>query len=147
MNQTIDWIFTIAGAAFVLLTIYGALKASRKLFLSGIFFFSFLPIIGESMAYNADKGSVHVLVIFIFITQMVLALPNNITYGSDNVAATKLSAKIAWALLIINIGAVVFIFCLHPGVELRFGYYHVAIALAILYLIIRRMGNGAAWLK
>ena len=147
MNQTIDWIFTIAGAAFVLLTIYGALKASRKLFLSGIFFFSFLPIIGESMAYNADKGSVHVLVIFIFITQMVLALPNNITYGPDNVAATKLSSKIAWALLIINIGAVVFIFCLHPGVALQFGYYHVAIALAILYLIVRRMGNGAAWLK
>ena len=147
MNQTIDWIFTIAGAALVLLTIYGAVKANRKLFLSGIFYFSFLPIIGESMGYNADKAPIHVLVIFIFITQLVLALPNNITYGPDNVAATKLSAKIAWALLIINIGAVVFIFCLNAGVELQFGYYHVAIALAILYLIVRRMGNGAAWLK
>jgi hypothetical protein len=147
MNQTIDWIFTIAGAALVLLTIYGAVRSNRKLFLSGIFYFSFIPIIGESMGYNADKAPIHVLVIFIFITQMVLALPNNITYGPDNVAATKLSAKIAWALLIINIGAVVFIFCLNAGVELQFGYYHVAIALAILYLIIRRMGNGAAWLK
>ncbi len=99
------------------------------------------------MAYNADKGAIHVLVVFIFITQLVLALPNNITYGPDNVAATKLSAKIAWALLIINIGAVVYIFCLHPGVALQFGYYHLIIALAILYLIARRMGNGAAWLK
>jgi hypothetical protein len=147
MNQTIDWIFTIAGAALVLLTIYGAVKSNRKLFLSGIFYFSFLPIIGESMGYNADKAPIHVLVIFIFITQMVLALPNNITYGPDNVAATKLSGKIAWALLIINIGGVVFIFCLNAGVALQFGYYHVAIAIAILYLIIRRMGNGAAWLK
>jgi hypothetical protein len=147
MNQAIDWIFTIAGAALVLLTIYGAVKADRKLFLSGIFYFGFLPIIGESMGYNADKGSIHILVIFIFITQLVLALPNNITYGPDNVAATKLSAKIAWALLIINIGAVVFIFCLHPGVALQFGYYHLIIALAILYLIARRMGNSAAWLK
>ncbi len=147
MNQTIDWIFTIAGAALVLLTIFGAVTASRKLFLSGIFYFSFLPIIGESMGYNADKAPIHILVIFIFITQMVLALPNNITYGPDNVAATKLSAKIALALLIINIAAVVFIFCLNSGVEARFGYYHAVIDLAILYLIIRRMGNGAAWLK
>ena len=147
MNQTIDWIFTIAGAALVLLTIFGAVTASRKLFLSGIFYFSFLPIIGESMGYNADKAPIHILVIFIFITQMVLALPNNITYGPDNVAATKLSGKIALALLIINIGAVVFIFSLNAGVALQFGYYHAVIDLAILYLIIRRMGNSAAWLK
>jgi len=147
MNQTIYWIFTIAGAAFVLLTIYGAVRSDRKLFLSGIFYFSFIPIIGESMDYNADKAPIHILVIFIFITQLVLALPNNITYGPDNVAATKLSGKIALALLIINIGAVVFIFFLNAGVALQFGYYHAVIDLAILYLIIRRMGNGAAWLK
>lgn len=147
MNQTIDWIFTIAGAALVLLTIFGAVTSSRKLFLSGIFYFSFLPIIGESMGYNADKAPIHILVIFIFITQMVLALPNNITYGPDNVAATKLSGKIAWALLIINIGAIVFIFCLKAGVPLQFGYYHAVIDLAILYLIIRRMGNGSPWIR
>lgn len=131
----------------MLLTIYGAVRSDRKLFLSGIFYFSFIPIIGESMDYNADKAPIHILVIFIFITQLVLALPNNITYGPDNVAATKLSGKIALALLIINIGAVVFIFFLNAGVALQFGYYHAVIDLAILYLIIRRMGNGAAWLK
>lgn len=98
------------------------------------------------MGYNADKAPIHILVIFIFVTHFVLAFPNNITYGADNVAATKLSGKIALALFIINIGAVVFIFCLNAGVAARFGYYHAIIALAILYLMVKRANNGS-WLK
>ena len=146
MDQTINWIFTIAGAALVLLTVYGALKSDRKLFLSGLFYFSFLPLIGESMAYCANKASVHVIVIFVFLVQLVLALPNNISYGPDNVAATKLAAKVALAFLIINIGGVVYIFWLNSGVPVQFGYYHAVLALALLYLIIKRTG-GASWNK
>jgi hypothetical protein len=146
MNSTINLIFTIAGAALVLLTAYGAMRSDRKLFLSGLFYFSFLPLIGEGMAYNADKASVHVIVIFVFLVQLVLALPNNISYGPDNVAATKLAAKVALAFLLINIGGVVYIFCLNSGVPVQFGYYHVVFALVLLYLIIKRM-NGGSWTK
>lgn len=146
MNSTVEMIFTIVGAALVLLTVYGAFKLNRNLFLSGICFFSILPIIGESMAYNADKASVHILVIFIFLVQFVLALPNKIVYGPDNSAAIKLSTKIALALIIINAGGVVFIFCLNAGVPVQFGYYHIVITLAIIYLLIRR-ASGGVWLK
>ncbi|MDB5145262.1 MAG: hypothetical protein JWQ66_3975 [Mucilaginibacter sp.] len=146
MNSTVEMIFTIVGAALVLLTVYGAFKLNRNLFLSGICFFSILPIIGESMAYNADKTSVHILVIFIFLVQFVLALPNKIVYGPDNLAAIKLSTKIALALIIINAGGVVFIFCLNAGVPVQFGYYHIVITLAIIYLLIRR-ASGGVWLK
>jgi hypothetical protein len=146
MNSTVEMIFTIVGAALVLLTVYGAFKLNRNLFLSGICFFSILPIIGESMAYNADKASVHVLVIFIFLVQFVLALPNKIVYGPDNLAATKLSTKIALALIIINVGGAVFIFCLKAGVPVQFGYFHIVTSLAIIYLLIRR-SSGGAWLK
>jgi hypothetical protein len=148
MNSTIELIFTVAGAALTLLAVYGAVRSDRKLFLSGIFYFSFLPLIGESMGYNADKAPIHILVIFMFLIQLALSLPNNITYGQDNAAANKLSAKIAIALLLINVGGVVYIFCLHPGVPHRFGYFHGILSLAILYLIIKRMGNnGALWSK
>ena len=111
MNSTVDLIFTVVGAALVLLTVYGAIKLDRKLFLSGICFFSLLPIIGEGMAYNADKAPIHVLVFFVFVIQMILAWPNKIVYGTDNVAATKLATKIAWSLFIINAVGAVFIFC------------------------------------
>jgi len=146
MDSTINWIFTILGAALVLLTVYGALKSDRRLFLSGLFYFSFLPLIGESIAYCTDKASVHVIVIFVFLVQLALAFPNNMSYGTDNVAATKLSAKIAVAFLLINIGGIVYIFHLNSGVPVQFGYYHVVLALAILYLLIRRTG-GASWNK
>jgi hypothetical protein len=146
MNSTVDLIFTVVGAALVLLTVYGAIKLDRKLFLSGICFFSLLPIIGESMGYNADKASVHVLVVFVFVIQMILAWPNKIVYGTDNIAATKLATKIAWSLFIINAVGAVFIFCLNAGVPAQFGYYHVVIALAILYLLIKRSTSNA-WVK
>ena len=146
MNPTVQLIFTIVGGALVLLTGYGAVTLNRKLFLSGICFFSILPIIGESMGYNADKAPIHIIVIFVFVIQAVLALPNNIVYGPDNVAATKLSAKIAISIFIINAVGAVFIFFLNAGVPVQFGYYHVVIALAVLYLLIKR-GSSGAWLK
>jgi hypothetical protein len=99
MDKTIELIFTIYGGALTLLTVYGAFKADRKLFLSGICFFSILPIVGESMSYSADKGMVHVMVIMIYVTQFILAFPSNIQYGAENTAAGKLVAKIALGLL------------------------------------------------
>ena len=148
MNSTIQLIFTIVGGALTLLTVYGVLKLNRNLFLSGICYFSFLPIIGESMAYNADKASVHMLVIFVFIAQFVLALPNKIIYGQDNSAAVKLATKIAVAILIFNVGGVIYIFYLTTKVPVQFGYYHAVISLAVLYLIIKRVSSkGATWVK
>jgi len=148
MDSTINMIFTIVGGALTLLTVYGVVKLNRKLFLSGICFFSLLPMIGEGMAYNADKASVHVIVFMVFLAQFVLAFPSQIIFGQENVAANKLTTKIGLALLIFNIGGVVFIFCLNAGVPLQFGYYHIVISLALAYLMIKRnTGNGAAWVQ
>src|SRR5476649_2699435 len=98
MNSTVLWIFSIYGAIMLLLSVYGTIKADRKLFLSGLCLFSVLPIIGESMAYNADGLSVHVIVAMVFVAQFVLAFPNTIEYNG-NAAAGKLATKIALALL------------------------------------------------
>ncbi|GAC1312363.1 MAG: hypothetical protein NVSMB24_33720 [Mucilaginibacter sp.] len=148
MNSTVELIFTVAGAALTLLAVYGALKLDRKLFLSGVCFFSILPIIGESMAYNTDKTPVHITVIFIFLAQFVLAFPNSIVYGQDNVAATKLSTKIALAILVFNIGGALFILSLTKAVPAQFGYFHIVTGLSIIYLLVRRITTeGAAWIK
>ena len=114
MNPTVELIFTVMGAALVLLAVYGAIKLDRKLFLSGLCFFSILPIIGETMGYNADKAPIHVFVIFVFVIQLVLALPNRIVYGADNIAATQLATKIALSMLIINVVGAVFVLYLIP---------------------------------
>jgi hypothetical protein len=148
MDSTINMIFTIVGGALTLLTVYGVIKLNRKFFLSGICFFSLLPMIGEGMAYNADKASVHVIVFMMFLAQFVLAFPSQIIFGQENVAANKLTTKIGLALLIFNITGAVFIFCLNAGVPSQFGYYHIVISLALVYLMVKRnTGNGAAWVQ
>ena len=88
------------------------------------------------------------MVILIFLVQFVLAIPNKIIYGSDNLAATKLSTKIALALLVVNVAGAIFILYLNAPVPVQFGYYHVVFSLAILYLILKRISsNGLAWVK
>src|SRR5271165_14196 len=111
MNSTVELIFTILGAAFTLLTLYGAVVLSRKLFLSGLCLFSLLPIIGESMAYNADKTAIHVMVALLFLVQLILAFPNTIVYGPENTAAVKITSKVALAFLVINVAGALFILC------------------------------------
>ena len=148
MNPTVELIFTVLGAALTLLTLYGAATLSRKLFLSGVCYFSILPIIGESMRYGDDKATMHVIVAILYLVQLILAFPNTIVYGPENTAAAKLASKVALAILVINVAGAVFIFCLNSGVPAQFGYYHAVIALAVLYLIIRRVSsNGAVMLK
>jgi len=146
MNPTIELIFKIVGGALVLLNIYGAVKSDRKLFLSGLCFFSIIPIIGESITYSADKAPVHIIVILVFIAQFILTFPNNIQYGSENSAASKLVMKIVLALLVFNIGGILFVLCLYSGVPALFGYYHVAFSLVLIYMIFKRM-SGSVWAK
>ena len=147
MNSTINLIFTIVGAALVLLSAYGALKSYRRPFMSGFCLFSILPIIGESMAYNADKASVHIIVIFIFIVQFIIQFPDKNFYGRENSVAVALATKIGLAVLVINLGGVLYIFHLNSGVPVQFGYYHLAFALIMIYVMIRRFTSNIAWAR
>jgi hypothetical protein len=147
MNSTIQLILTILGAVFVLLSAYGAVKRDRKLFLSGFCFFSFIPIIGESIAYNANQAPIHIMVIIIFLAQLILQIPDKIIYGRDNAAATQIATKVGLAILIFNIGAAIYIFCLNAGVPVQFGYYHVAFSLIIIYIMFKRFSSNVSWAK
>ncbi|MDP6921875.1 MAG: hypothetical protein QGH06_02770 [Lutibacter sp.] len=147
MNEsTIEIIFSVLGAALTLLTVYGAFKLNRKWFLSGICYFSFLPIIGEAMAYNATSAPVHIVMIVVFIAQFLLARPDKNSYGPSDLAATALATKIGMALLVINVGAAVYVLCLDTGVPAQYGYFHTVIALTMLYLIAKRFAaKGVVW--
>ncbi len=147
MNSTINLIFTIVGAALVLLSAYGAIKSYRRPFISGFCFYSILPIIGESMAYNADKASVHVIVIFVFIVQFIIQFPDRNMYGRENLVAVNLATKIGLGVLVINLGAVVYVFHLNSGVPVQFGYYHLAFALLMIYVMVRRFTSNVSWAR
>src|SRR5689334_4428698 len=97
------------------------------------------------MAYNADKAPVHIVVIFVFVVQAILTLPNNIVYGAENAAAGKLTAKIAWAILVINAVGAYFVLGMDTKVSAQFGYYHIGFCVAILILLYKRMSAASGW--
>ncbi len=147
MNPTMTMIFTVVGGALVLLSLYGAAKMNRKLFLSGFCFYSVLPVIGEGMAYNADNAAVHIAVIFLFLVQFALMFPDNNPYGPEDNAATNLATKIGIGVLLINLGSVLFILVLKAAIPVQYGYYHAAFALIMLFVLFKRFSSKLAWAK
>ena|SRR5476651_1679450 len=147
MNSTVNLIFTVVGAALVLLSAYGALKRDRWLFLSGFCFYSFLPIIGEYMARHADKAQIHLLMIVLFVVQFLLTFPDKNTYARDNKPAMAAVIKIGLAVLVINAAAALFVFHLNKQVPLQFGYYHVAFIVIMLYVQAKGVIGTASWAK
>ena len=148
MDDTMTLIFTGVGGLLALLSAYGAFKMDRKLFLSGVWYFSLLPIIGETMRYmDPVTSSPYTLtLICTFIAQFLLTRPDNNNYGMDNTAAVALATKIGLAILAINLGSAYVILCLDFGVAQQFGYYHLVISLSMLYLMYRRFtGEGISW--
>jgi hypothetical protein len=145
MNSTVNLIFSVVGAALVLVSLYGAITLNRRAFLSGFCFFSILPIIGESMAYNTDKASVHLLVVFLFAVQFLIQIPDKHIYTRDNLSAKTLATKIGISVLVINIAGAVYVLCLKSGVPVQFGYYHIAFVLIEFFVLVRAYTTRANW--
>jgi hypothetical protein len=145
MNNPSDILFTVTGITFILLSLYGSIKLKRTPFLLGICLFSFLPIIGESIAYSDDQSLFHLPIIMAFIAQAILTIPTKPNYGSDNLAATSIAKKIGLAILFTNAFQAYMILSLDLGVPDLYGYFHIVIALIILYTITRSIKEKAQW--
>ena len=145
MNNWSDIFFTVAGIAFILISLYGSIKLKRTPFLLGICLFSFLPIIGESIAYSADQSLFHLPIIMAFIAQAILTIPTKPNYGSDNIAATSIAKKIGLAILVTNAFQAYLILSLDLGVPALYGYFHIAISFIMVYTIIKGLSKNAQW--
>jgi len=145
MNSPSDIFFTLAGTAFILTSLYGSVKLKRTPFLLGICLFSFLPIIGESIAYSSDQSLFHLPIIMAFIGQAILTIPTKPNYGSDNLAATSIAKKIGLAILVTNFFQAYMILSLDLGVPALYGYFHITISLIVLYAIIKGLSENAQW--
>ncbi|MDG2396830.1 MAG: hypothetical protein P8M03_04185 [Flavobacteriaceae bacterium] len=144
MNDPAEIFFTIVGAIFILIALYGAIKLKRTLLLSGICLFSILPIIGSSISYSADGSLLHLTIIMAFLAQVIITLPIKVSYAPDNIAATKIAQKIGLAIIVTNFFQAYLILVLSLGVPPQYGYFHIAIALIIIYSIIKsRSAEGA----
>ena len=140
-------IFGILGLILCGLTIYGTIKLKRRYFLFGLYLYSLLPIIGESMFYLKDYDLAHLLIILIFVVQLILASPFTNPYDSFSSAQSKfLTAKIGSALFIINISLMILIVISKLELPLIFAFYHLIFAVCIQILLYKRkILKGINW--
>lgn len=144
--ETSEIIFSALGSLFVLLAVFGALKLNRRNFLLGIFLFSLLPILGEYMAYR-DAGEWGMLATMMaFLGIAIVTFPNKTQYGSENVAATAIARKVGLAIIVVNAFQAYMILGVRDDVPSQYGYMHIVLAAAVIYVVIKsNSGKGFNW--
>ena len=70
--------FTTFSVLFIAIAAAGALKQQRKLFLTGIFLWSLIPVIGEGAKYSQDHDLSHLLVMALFFALAILTAPSKL---------------------------------------------------------------------
>ncbi|MFZ9003795.1 MAG: hypothetical protein ACO20F_04925 [Robiginitalea sp.] len=143
---TTEIIFSALGTLFVLLAAFGALKLNRRNFLLGIFLFSLLPIIGEYVAYT-DTGEWGMLATMMaFLGMAIVTIPVKAQYGSENVAATAIARKIGLAIIAVNAFQGYVILSVRDDVPSQYGYMHIALAIVVIYVVIKSNSDkGFSW--
>jgi peptidoglycan/LPS O-acetylase OafA/YrhL len=134
--------FTTFSVLFIAIAAAGAFKQQRKLFLTGIFLWSLIPIIGEGAKYSLDHDHSHLLVMALFFTLAFLTAPSKLTYNSENLAATHLAKKIGAAVIFVNLFQAFNILANDVGVPHLFGYFHIVAAVVVIYPVYMSLTNS-----
>ena len=134
--------FTTFSVLFIVIAAAGAIKQQRKLFLTGIFLWSLIPVIGEGAKYSQDHDLSHLLAMALFFTLAVLSAPIKLTYNSENIAATHLAKKIGAAVIFVNLFQAFNILSNDVGVPDLFGYFHIVAAVVVIYPVYMSLTNS-----
>ena len=134
--------FTTFSVLFIAIAAAGALKQQRKLFLTGIFLWSLIPVIGEVANYSQDHDLAHLLVMALFFALAILTAPSKLSYNSENLAATHLAKKIGAAVIFVNLFQAFNILANDVGVPDLFGYFHIVAAVVVMYPVYMSLTNS-----
>lgn len=134
--------FTTFSVLFIAIAAAGALKQQRKLFLTGIFLWSLIPVIGEGAKYSQDHDLSHLLVMALFFALAILTAPSKLSYNSENLAATHLAKKIGAAVIFVNLFQAFNILANDVGVPDLFGYFHIIAAGVVMYPVYMSLTNS-----
>ena len=137
VHPLFELLATVVTFTFVATTAYGAFTHQRNWFTLGICLFSIMPVVGELNNYLMDNELVHLAIILVFIGQIIISLPVKTSYGTKNSSAYALSIKIGLSIFVTNLLHGCFILSTPLNVPHQFGYFHLGIAIILLYSIIK----------
>ena len=98
------------------------------------------------MAYReaGEWGMLATMMAFIGIA--IVTIPNKVQYGSENVAATAIARKIGLAIIVVNLFQAWMILGVRGDVPSQYGYMHIVLAAAVIYVVIKsNSSKGYNW--
>ena len=106
LTKHMSWIYKLLhlqhSAFFLLLLLLQVpLSSNGKLFLTGIFLWSLIPVIGEGAKYSQDQDASHLVVMALFFALAILTAPSKLSYNNENLAATHLAKKLVLPLFLL----------------------------------------------
>lgn len=140
--MTSELIFTVLGGIFTLMILFGIIKMKKEIILSGLFYYSFLPVIGEPMGYIMDKQPFHLLFIALFLCQMILTTIKFENIEDVTPLFSKFAFRVIGCLMIINGVSAVLILKLIHGIPMIFGIYHVIITIVLVLPFLKRLSHS-----
>ena len=131
-------VFTVLAGICTATVVYGVVKMSRNIILTGLFYYSFLPLIGETMGWLADKAHYHILFIVLFLCQLVLSTIKFEHLDDTSKTFSKFAVRLITCFILINgfSGLIIFVFI--KSLPMIFGIYHVIIAVALIPPLVKR---------
>ena len=77
-------VLSVIGAGLTLMIVYGAILKRRSIILTGLMFYSFLPIIGETVGMLTRKEPYHILFIGMFVVQLLITTINRVPFDEKD---------------------------------------------------------------
>lgn len=132
-------ILSILGGGLTCLIAYGAIVKKRHYLLTGLFYYSFLPIIGESVGMLTTKHPYHILFIGMFVTQMLISSIKKVPFNETDKTLMEYAKRMGLSLIAINLISAIFILGISNDYPQYLGFFHVIITLSLGYGVFQRI--------
>ncbi|MAH80683.1 MAG: hypothetical protein CMP39_03240 [Rickettsiales bacterium] len=132
-------VLSVIGAGLTLMIVYGAILKRRSIILTGLMFYSFLPIIGETVGMLTRKEPYHILFIGMFVVQLLITTINRVPFDEKDKTLMEYAKRMGGALIIINLVSAIFILLIVDTYPIHIGAFHGIITLSLLYGIVQRL--------
>ena len=139
LSEMIFLVLSVIGGLLTIMVVYGTVVKKRDVILGALFYYSFLPIIGETMGFMSTKNPHHFLFIALFVVQLLLASVKSAPFNETDTTLKAYSKRIGGALITINLFSAVFILLISNAYPIYLGVFHGVIALSLGYAIIQRL--------
>ena len=134
----LETVFVVLGGIFTAMIIVGVSQKNRNTILTGLFCYSFLPILGETLGWLIDKEIFHLLFISLFLCQLIITSIRFQDIDDTHIMFSKFAVRMLGVIFIINAISALIILAFSNTINTIYGMYHVLICVVLIPVILKR---------